>query len=167
MRSESLALYRGALHQLHAMQSVLTPQLLAAVQVQDVEWQSFTQAAPWMEGEAHQAEITLSKLVSLGYRLAGTPRIAIIAEHLAATIVTFVAPPNWGPLCALAATGLEGTKLLMPDGDEYTSRESVSAERLYAMVLSAHTLHDTVFREDDAAKEEMNGATETEQARHL
>ena len=142
---------------------MLSQALLNAVQIQDTEWDLFRQHAPWMKGEAHQMELTLTKLLSLGYRLAGTPRIGIIAEHLAATIVVFVHPVNWRNICAMAGQGLKGTNLLMPNGDEVEARETVSPEKLHAMVIAMSQLPDTVYRvvpeEGDA-----NATQETEQA---
>ena len=146
MRNDQLAVFRGALHQVKAMSGVMSHAHLEAVQINDVEWATFQQAEWWQPEEAIQAQLTMSKLVSLGYRLSGAPAIAVTAEYIAAAIVSFVHPVNWNTIAALSAGGLDGTKILTSNGDEIEARESVNGEQLYVLVLAMSQMPDAIFR---------------------
>lgn len=149
MKSERIALIKGALRYSLAVRSQLTEATMQAVGIQPVEWEVFTQPMFWSAKEARVAQITLSKAIALGYEISRVPNIGILAEHVAGVIAVTVQPANWGVVCSLGASGLDGTRILQPDGDEVLAHETVSGERLLAMVLVASQLRAEVFRSDE------------------
>ena len=151
MQPSRLALIRGALIQAKAIRSRLTQDTLTACGITPDEWHTFLQPEWWTGPEARQAGMTVNKALSIAFELSGTPRIGVIAEYIAAVIATLVQPVNWSTACSVAHNGLDGSKLLTPEGDEVTARETVTPERLYALVLAAADVKAKFFRPDPEA----------------
>ena len=135
------------------IKSITTAATFEAVGINEVEWQIFRQNAFWSREDAQQAIVTLSKAMALGFQLAGVPRIGIIAEHVACVIQVFVQPVNWGVLCSLGASGLDGTKLLPASGEDVQNMETMSAERLHALVMAASDLSSRIFRDTESVED--------------
>lgn len=146
MLSTQLSALRGALIQAKAIASRMTEDVMEAVGITPSEWSSFTEDAFWTRDEAHQASVTLQKALGLGFHLAGVPRIAILGEHVATVIYVCVKPVNWSVMCSIATAGLDSTRLLTTSTDDPTGHETITAERLHALVCAAADIDGTIFR---------------------
>ena len=72
--------------------------------------------------------------------MSGIGVFMVTAEYLAAMIVSVTHPCNWLVASNIVSTGLDGVKVIQPNGDEMAEREMVSSERMHALCLVAATL---------------------------
>ena len=125
MRSEKLAMFNGAIAQVRAQRTAMTAVLMAAVGIQEVDLKSLCGEGYWSRKDAVAAKTTIAKIVSAGFHMSGFAQSAVIAEYLASVIALFVHPTNWPVAAEIVGGGLDGAKLLGPNGDEVSEREHV------------------------------------------
>ena len=133
--SERLLLLRGALAAFET-DTTYTPELAAAGVTRE-GFHLLTRPQRWKGSEVELARRALEGVISASFMVAGVTRFQLTAEYHAAAIASLVNPANW--LVAAQTTGgtLDGTRLILPDGDDISAKERVSEERLFALVLVA------------------------------
>ena len=103
-------------------------------------WDRLTGPVRWREAIVVDMVDVLDRAITAAVGGGGVRRVPITAQFLATGIAFLVAPTNW-MICSYECTnGLDGVKLVQPDGDDSWNREFISGERLFALVLMAEAM---------------------------
>lgn len=101
------------------------------------EWHVLRQDDCWNFDEAQRAAAALPKVFDGALMAAGIPPIPQSAEYVACCLATVIKPHNW-MAAASRFRPLDGYRMAAPGGDVVSSREYVSSERLFALMLAYH-----------------------------
>lgn len=149
MRSERLMLLRGALTAWSARKEYLDKLEgfgITPADIRDVQGGEY-----WRAPDVERMRRVLNACMSVAFQLSGIGVFKVTAEYLAAMIVSVVHPCNWLTASYIVANGLDGVKLVSPNGDDMAEREMVSAERQHALCLVAATLSPYTVNAVEAA----------------
>ena len=131
-----ILMLQGALAAFADGRSEYSPDLRAAGVTPEM-FELLTRERVWRGTDLEKAKRALEGVLTCSMKISGINHFALTAEYIAACIVSLVNSANWQIAAELASRGLDGTKLIAMNGDEIESRETVSAERLYALVFVA------------------------------
>lgn len=154
MQSERLRILRGSLVAAHATRSRATHSVIAAAGITPDAWEDLQAEAYWDGKSARRAGLTIRQALTVGFDLAGVAQQPVLAEYLAAVISVLVNPVNWQIACSVATAGLDGTKLMRPDGQEIAAHEVIAPERLFALVLAAADLKPYTYTQQEELPED-------------
>lgn len=106
-----------------------------ALGLKSEDWALWRQDEAWNAEEAVRAFDALPRLMDASVRSAGVLAMPLTAEYIGAVLCQVVRPINWR-VAAAQFQGLDGRKLIAPNGDDVSSREYVSPARLFALMLA-------------------------------
>lgn len=107
--------------------------------IKSEDWTVLRSETAWNAEQATQAFAALPRLLDGSLRAAGLPSMPLCAEYIGAVLCQVVRPVNW-LAAATQFRGLDGKRLIAPGGDDRGSRENISPERLFSLMLAHY--HD-------------------------
>ena len=129
------------------------------------DWAVLRSPKYWRREESIRSRAALSRLVEASFTLAGIPPVALPAEYVAATITEVVSPCNWIVAATQSQGALDGQVLATPTGDQQYQKETVSAERMIALVFQYHQACDERLVDTPFNQQEIEETIDAESSR--